>query len=391
MSKISNKRKKQSKSLVSERVMDSKDSDSRYGSRDANFEEGNQSVSDDSSSDVEVLDQFQTPDKALKECDNSSKKSSKHVCPSEGLKKLCTKYKGRSEVWKHFKKPPDGINECEGWALCTECNGGQWITRSDGSTTSMETHLLNQHKINIKNLQNNAIDTTFWKFHNYMTWDTMPYFLQQARNMILQDMLLRFKPSDELYGMASLMHIAYKKLSYLSNNEKNTIHEQFLYELFSDSNTPLDFDENITEIIDNYEQRYIIETANNNNNDDDNDCHLMINQVVPNQHIINAVNEQPVDARFIIFIEFKKYLNVNRILYTNKPDPLLWWKNHELEYPSVARLARKYLAIPASSAPAERVFSLCKITLEKKRWRMKIEMLEATLMLRCNKFLWNTD
>ena len=69
----------------------------------------------------------------------------------------------------------------------------------------------------LKNLQNNVIDITFWKFHNYSTWDIMPYYLQQARNVILQDMLLRFKPSNELYGMASLMHIAYKKLTYLSN------------------------------------------------------------------------------------------------------------------------------------------------------------------------------
>ena len=117
----------------------------------------------------------------------------------------------------------------------------------------------------------------------------------------------------------------------------------------------------------------------------------MINAVIPNHHITNELNEQPVDARYSIFLEFKKYLDVNRIIYSSKPDPLLWWKNHELEYPSVARLAKKYLAIPASSAPAERVFSLCKITLERKRWRMKIKMLEATLMLRCNKFLWPTD
>ncbi|XP_026828422.1 zinc finger BED domain-containing protein 1 [Ooceraea biroi] len=38
-------------------------------------------------------------------------------------------------------------------------------------------------------------------------------------------------------------------------------------------------------------------------------------------------------------------------------DPYEWWKNHEKRYPSIAKLAKTYLAIPASSAGSERVFS----------------------------------
>ena len=43
-----------------------------------------------------------------------------------------------------------------------------------------------------------------------------------------------------------------------------------------------------------------------------------------------------------------------------KYDPLLWWKEREMLYPIVAKLAKKYFAIPASTAPSERVFSVCK-------------------------------
>jgi len=38
-------------------------------------------------------------------------------------------------------------------------------------------------------------------------------------------------------------------------------------------------------------------------------------------------------------------------------NPLLWWKQHAQEFPITARLARKWLAVPGSSAPCERLFS----------------------------------
>ena len=38
-------------------------------------------------------------------------------------------------------------------------------------------------------------------------------------------------------------------------------------------------------------------------------------------------------------------------------DPLEWWKSESIRYPVLAKLARKYLCICATSVPAERVFS----------------------------------
>ncbi|XP_022042867.1 E3 SUMO-protein ligase ZBED1-like [Acanthochromis polyacanthus] len=39
-------------------------------------------------------------------------------------------------------------------------------------------------------------------------------------------------------------------------------------------------------------------------------------------------------------------------------DPLEWWRQHQPNFTRLSRLARKYLAIPATSAPSERVFSV---------------------------------
>ncbi len=38
-------------------------------------------------------------------------------------------------------------------------------------------------------------------------------------------------------------------------------------------------------------------------------------------------------------------------------DPLKWWKENCAKYPYVANIDRKYLSIPATSAPSEQVWS----------------------------------
>ena len=60
-----------------------------------------------------------------------------------------------------------------------------------------------------------------------------------------------------------------------------------------------------------------------------------------------------------------------------------WWSDHEANFPHIALLALKYLAIPASSAPSERVFSQLKLVIDRKRWRMDAGRVERVIFLRC--------
>ncbi|CAL9699769.1 unnamed protein product [Knipowitschia caucasica] len=39
-------------------------------------------------------------------------------------------------------------------------------------------------------------------------------------------------------------------------------------------------------------------------------------------------------------------------------EPLQWWKHHEPNFPRLSNLAKKYLSVPATSAPSERLFSV---------------------------------
>jgi hypothetical protein len=51
-------------------------------------------------------------------------------------------------------------------------------------------------------------------------------------------------------------------------------------------------------------------------------------------------------------------------------NPLLWWKKNERKYPHLAAVARRYLCVPATSAPSERVFSSAGLTIANDRARM---------------------
>ncbi|KAJ8348830.1 hypothetical protein SKAU_G00274190 [Synaphobranchus kaupii] len=65
-------------------------------------------------------------------------------------------------------------------------------------------------------------------------------------------------------------------------------------------------------------------------------------------------------------------------------DPLLWWKAHEEEYPVLARLARRYLCIPATSVPSERVFSASGLLVSRLRPRLLPEHVNMLVFLNKN-------
>ena len=51
--------------------------------------------------------------------------------------------------------------------------------------------------------------------------------------------------------------------------------------------------------------------------------------------------------------ELSRYLGDGPVVES----PLEWWKVNQKRYPTLSRLAKKYLATPATSVPSERIFS----------------------------------
>lgn len=47
--------------------------------------------------------------------------------------------------------------------------------------------------------------------------------------------------------------------------------------------------------------------------------------------------------------------------------PLLWWRKHAALYPTISKLVRKFLCVPATTVPCERLFSLAGEVVSRKR------------------------
>ncbi|XP_039225122.1 E3 SUMO-protein ligase ZBED1-like isoform X3 [Crotalus tigris] len=65
-------------------------------------------------------------------------------------------------------------------------------------------------------------------------------------------------------------------------------------------------------------------------------------------------------------------------------NPLDWWKSNEHRFPSVARLARQYLAIPATVVPPDQAFAAGESALEHRRGVLAPENLDQILFLHQN-------
>lgn len=78
--------------------------------------------------------------------------------------------------------------------------------------------------------------------------------------------------------------------------------------------------------------------------------------------------------------EVEKYLTEPRCL---QDDVMMdYWRNKEKEMPTLARLARRYLSVPPTSADVERMFSIAGFLMRARRSRISIKHVADILMYR---------
>ena len=68
-------------------------------------------------------------------------------------------------------------------------------------------------------------------------------------------------------------------------------------------------------------------------------------------------------------------------------NPLLWWNDHTKEFPNLCYIAEKYLILPGTSVPSERVFSCAGNLITDTRVCLSAEHAEQLIFLAMNKHI----
>lgn len=85
------------------------------------------------------------------------------------------------------------------------------------------------------------------------------------------------------------------------------------------------------------------------------------------------------------FSELECYLDpVRTPIADHKVNPFEWWIIRKAQFPNVAKLARKYLSIPGSSVPSERLFSDAGNQITAKRTRLDSKLAGKMMFLKRN-------
>ena len=83
--------------------------------------------------------------------------------------------------------------------------------------------------------------------------------------------------------------------------------------------------------------------------------------------------------------EIEKYLSSQ--ISRKEDDPLKFWKENELLYPTLSKMAQCYLSIPATSAPVERLFSSAGKIFRPERCRLSDNTFHKLINIKCNSHL----
>lgn len=95
-----------------------------------------------------------------------------------------------------------------------------------------------------------------------------------------------------------------------------------------------------------------------------------------------SLNEQLTETK-MTEIEIKNYLKTP--IVDMSVDPLLWWRDHEKDFPRISKAAKKYLAVQGTSVASERVFSKGGKVITEERTRLTGQHAAELIFLAMNK------
>eukprot|EP00731_Ephydatia_muelleri_P034784 Em0076g17a len=174
--------------------------------------------------------------------------------------------------------------------------------------------------------------------------------VSEVRDFILANMDRRWNATNPLLLMGSITHPGHKSLSWLPPNQRQIGVDQLRLKMNNVSGLAM----GVPHVEAHGSEIHVTKQPR-----------LTLSQQAKSLFSFGKSPPESVDSEQQLGDELQRHLNEPEIDHLSA-DPLAWWEAHCNAYPNIAILAKKYLAVPASSAPSERVFSTSKNIQQKK-------------------------
>ena len=182
--------------------------------------------------------------------------------------------------------------------------------------------------------------------------------LQKVRAAIFLSLDELWSIPTELVLIATILDPRFKNFHWdASGEEKNKSHE-LLQQLYDSK-----------KVLKPQQPANTQWATSSKNNDDDDDFFKVLEN---NENLFNNEEED----------EVLHYIKLQQIDITE--DPLKWWDINKSSFKILSQLAKKYLSIPASSVPSERLFSDAGNYISAKRTQLSPELVNQVLFLKRN-------
>ena len=245
------------------------------------------------------------------------------------------------------------------------------------------------------------------RYANMLDDEDVPEPVRRLVKILLKDLDERWVPLD---GKVQFD----KDIKRGAMNRYIHIHPYFFYAAFLDPRmkddlhktmTPANYFELETAILEQ-----MIEYTSNNSNSSNDDAGDDLLQPTPDikrprnnpectlfddmaSHLDRNFEDKQIKVREDCRLELSNYQREVMPLFDKDGefnDPLEWWKSNESKFSTIAKLARKFLAIPATSAPSERIWSIAKNVLTTERACLKENVAAAYLYIQENIEIFRT-
>jgi hypothetical protein len=179
---------------------------------------------------------------------------------------------------------------------------------------------------------------------------------QNCRNAILEDLERRWEFPQELCLKASFFDLRFKSLDFIKSQQ---ICNNIIKKLQEEYKT---LKQNLSSVFITSDENKSNPTAMENF------------WKKKNSRMITPVKD-----------ELQHYLSLPELPALEEYDPFKWWTTNKTEYPVLHKLAIKYLSIPATSVPSERLFSDANNLITPQRNRLDSFLVNQLMFLKRNR------